>query len=282
MSTDDDRPDASSAGTEQPAAPEPMGRRVGRRLYIHLLTRERRDPHWGVTLCGVLVALFSIYTIYQLGNPDHSELFVCQAAFYGDREAVRDILARRPDVLEARIRGLTPLHWAVAGGSEEMVEFLLDRGIDVNVSSPAGIRPLHIAAVEGRIALTKYLLGRGAKVRVYDQEGSTPLHFAVAYGYRQVSRELLKRQADVNAVDDYGRTPLHVSARLGYTNLTAFLLENDANVNAEDEREYTPLDEALENGHEEVARCLREAGGIAKWPHGEPREPAGSTTETAA
>jgi len=92
--------------------------------------------------------------------------------------------------LNAKWRGSTALHRAVASGRGLCVGALVDAGANVNSVDSAGDTPLIIAAKHCRQSLSsmKYLIAAGCDLERVDAEHRTALHYAC---YRAVGAELL-------------------------------------------------------------------------------------------
>lgn len=103
------------------------------------------------------------------------------AAFFGQREAAQELLARGAD-LHAYSRNAVenqPLHAATAAGRTELIAFLVEQGADVNAWAEGGYAPLHLAAGNGRVNLLELFVQRGADINARRSEGQpTPLGIA--------------------------------------------------------------------------------------------------------
>lgn len=100
------------------------------------------------------------------------------AAYGGQSEVTRLLLARGADAAAGDLLNLTPLHRAAFRGHTDVARQLLDAGavIDaasVDCSGISGRTPLMQAAVHGHIDTVRLLLGRGASLNVSDEMGST-------------------------------------------------------------------------------------------------------------
>ena len=72
------------------------------------------------------------------------------AAKNGNLEKVKALLEANPDLVSSRDEhGMTPLHWAAAGGSEVVAELLLASNAVINATDNGGATPLHYAAGMG-------------------------------------------------------------------------------------------------------------------------------------
>jgi ankyrin repeat protein len=157
--------------------------------------------------------------------------------------------------------GLKRLQQAVLRGETESVRLLLDQGFDPKAKSPDGSTLVHDAALKGYKELLRLLLERGADPNARNEAGATPLHDAALGGHLGVAELLISRGADVNARDEeLGATPLYRAASWGRAGMIALLLSKGADVNLTTKSGITPLRAALDNGHGEIARILREHG----------------------
>lgn len=105
------------------------------------------------------------------------------AAFDGDVEAVKQLLASLPPREELWTDRGTPLHFAVQGDSKECVELLLDAGLEIDAENGDGITPLMQAAVMGHEDVLVVLLNQGASIPKAFLPGSSEslLHFCVEH-----------------------------------------------------------------------------------------------------
>jgi uncharacterized protein len=102
------------------------------------------------------------------------------AAFFGQRQAVELLLARRAEVdTQARHQfHVAALHAALAGPDHEIARLLVAAGADVNARQQGGVTPLHEAAQNGEIEFIRLLLEHGADPKAADDRGRTAVDFA--------------------------------------------------------------------------------------------------------
>lgn len=158
------------------------------------------------------------------------------ACALGDEEAVRAFLRERPELANAR--GAHGIHVLNHAANISVAERLLEHGADPNgtVYEPWCWTPTHEAAFRGRGALLERLVAAGGRL---DGGGSgiTPLHAAARMGHREVAEWLVSRGANLDARAAGGPWP-----------------------------DKTPWMLAVENGHEEIARFLRDRRTTGRRP----------------
>ncbi len=121
-----------------------------------------------------------------------------------------------------------PLHDAAFIGDINEVKRLIAEGIDVNQKDFGGRTPLHLTARYGYPAVAEHLIANGADVDAKDNGGRTPLIEAAAHGDAAVVELLIAKGADVNAKDQDGLTPLQRAVRMGYKNMVQLLKRHGA------------------------------------------------------
>ncbi|KAJ1485970.1 ankyrin repeat-containing domain protein, partial [Baffinella frigidus] len=184
-----------------------------------------------------------------------------RAAWEGEAEEARRLIAGGANVAATADDGTTHLHFASGGGHEDVVKVLLDAGVNVSPRDYAGATPLHLASKNGHEGVVKVLLDAGADVDPKVHEGFTPLHVAALNGHAGVVMVLLGAGADGSAKARHGMTALNFAG--GCERVVRVLLDSGADFQAKDDRGRTALDLAVEYGHKGVERMLREAAQAA-------------------
>ena len=112
------------------------------------------------------------------------------------------------------------IHEAAWTGNIEVIKQLIASDIDVNVKRNRGETPLHIAAIFSRYEIAKLLISKGADVNARNDDGFTPLHQA-AYSFTEGPQKirtielLISKGANVNSKGESGGTPLDICQYLG-------------------------------------------------------------------
>jgi ankyrin repeat protein len=184
-----------------------------------------------------------------------SELALCNAARYGNIEAVKQHIAAGTDVNAKDKRGNTPLDYAVSRKYPEISDLLRKHG-----GKTGEELSIHKAAEKGNIEAVKQHIAAGTDVSAKNGFGVTPLHNAASGGHKEIAELLIAEGTDVNAKFEGGGTPLHIATHLGHKEIAELLIAKGADVNAKDVDGSTPLNWA--DG--EIADLLRKHGGKTK------------------
>jgi ankyrin repeat protein len=188
-------------------------------------------------------------------------------------------------------RGRTPLHLAAGSGALEYVELLVAHGAEVNRRDIEGVTPLHYAQAGGHDAVIKILREQGGKETI----GFTPkkpsppwaLYLPLLVPLIFFAILITSIGNDINTQARVGNlarvkhlvegnpqlinrksgkeelTPLHEAAERGKLEVVMYLVEKGANVNIKSRGDSTPLEKAARGGHAEVMEYLISKG--ASW-----------------
>tara|TARA_B100000029_G_scaffold102299_1_gene92655 strand:- start:203 stop:2437 length:2235 start_codon:yes stop_codon:yes gene_type:complete len=132
---------------------------------------------------------------------------IWQAAKAGKTGALKNQLAKRPDLSRLDSKGISPLGWAALGGHVDATRLLIEAGADVNQKNRDGSTPLHGAAFLGRIEVVQALLEYKASVNPLNGQGETPLGTVAtpwSSGTRRVTRfysRLLGIRVDLKTIE---------------------------------------------------------------------------------
>ncbi|EUC27620.1 hypothetical protein COCCADRAFT_60604, partial [Bipolaris zeicola 26-R-13] len=124
-------------------------------------------------------------------------------------------------------REMTPLHWAVRGGSKEVVQLLLVHGVDVDVEDDLGFTPLQRSFENEDEVVAQQLLDQDASFTIH-QFRPNPFYQAARWGNKRMLNMLLERGPDINKFDLDGIAALHHAVLNGESASVQLLLELNA------------------------------------------------------
>jgi ankyrin repeat protein len=151
--------------------------------------------------------------------------------------------------------GFTRLHIAVELRSSYLIEAALKTKLDVNARSKDGRTALHIAAAQNDEDTVDLLLKTKANPNSKDNDGRTPMEHAALHGHSDLVRQLAKVQTE--PLDFFSAVILGKVDRVKEFLKAKPELVKQRNGQG---RGWTPLHIAAEEGHEEIARVLLDAG----------------------
>lgn len=138
-----------------------------------------------------------------------------EAAFRGDVENLRRLLASGVNLETRDDEGQTALLNAVQGPNPEAVKVLMQAGADREARDGESATPLMWAVrsafeehYDRALAVVNLLLDSGADVNAKTDSGATALIYAVTHGHSELAELLIKAGADVNVVTSAGWSAL--------------------------------------------------------------------------
>ncbi|XP_053442406.1 ankyrin repeat and LEM domain-containing protein 1 [Nycticebus coucang] len=148
------------------------------------------------------------------------------------------------------------------------------------MGAAAGLaRRLRAALQEEEPRAVEELLRRGADPNMVLVDGAAAIHLAARARYPRglcCLRALLHRGGDPNARSAEALTPLHVAAAWGCLGGLTLLLSQGADPALRDQDGFRPLDLAVQQGHMDCARVLRQLDTQTRfrtWTEAETQEP---------
>jgi len=161
--------------------------------------------------------------------------------------------------------GFPPLVAALRAKDEDAAEALLDGGDDPNEADGDGRNALHMAAREGcRLPLFHRILGMIHNVNAVttDWRGFTALMYAARFNHLDMLVSLLNHpEIDVNVQNRFKNTALHFAVYNNRPAILAQLVSDDrVDTSLKTKANYTPLRLAIDFGHHECVKILREHG----------------------
>jgi hypothetical protein len=212
------------------------------------------QPNFGAT--------FYEFALYH--KPPAAPLYY--AALCGFHDLVEHLLTKHPqDVNSNGGYYVRPLVAALAGDHFQTADLLRHNGADLHhVRGDLENSPLHPAAGHGNFEVVRKLIAYNADINARDVYGATPLLDLLEGRYFQggsILRLLLEHGADINARKKGGESLLHcASSRGAALEVVRLLLEHGADVEGKDDDGKTALQIAVENGHDDIMKLLREHG----------------------
>jgi uncharacterized protein len=182
------------------------------------------------------------------------ELF--EAIKSGDRERIRRLVKRSPEVLLERHHGATPVLFASYVGQEGALEELL---------ALAPVLSPHEAAAVGSLPALEAALGhKPGAVGEMSEDGWTVLHLAAFFGRRACVECVLKQGGDPNATSASAlrNRPLHAAAAGNHTDVCVVLLAHGSEPDARQHGGYTALHSAAQHGNEVLVEALLAHGAL--------------------
>jgi ankyrin repeat protein len=201
------------------------------------------------------------------GQDGELDLALITAAWRGDTESVRQLLAQSAGVYATDASGATALIAAAYGNHLDVARLLVEAGADVNTQDASRQSAFLISTSEGYLELLLLTLGAGADVHRTDSYNGTGLIRAAHHAHVEVIRELLRTDMNVDHVNRLGWTALLEAIILGdggprHTEVVQLLIAGGADVNLADSGGATPLTHARRRGYAEMAGILEAAGAL--------------------
>ncbi len=221
---------------------------------------------------------------------DEALVWACKC---GRTEVLEFLLGQGANLNADPYRG-TPLTWAAVNDRQETVKWLLEHGADVNhkgtFGGPGhgqGVTALHISAQSGKMEMVKLLIDRGADINLRDDlHGGSAIGWADFAEQREMVELLLSFEARFDLLNasqyncigrltalfdehpewiedpEKGPQALRCAAYGGHADAVRLILERGVDPNGRSEDGKTALGWAEERDRQDVAKLLREKGGV--------------------
>ncbi|MFV0671765.1 ankyrin repeat domain-containing protein [Variovorax sp. tm] len=185
-----------------------------------------------------------------------------QAAWHGDLQKLKSLIASGANLDARDSRGRTPLHVATFARQREAIRLLAKAGADLDLLEDDRYDAVTIAAVADDAATLSVLLSLGAKAgQTTSRYDGTALIAAAHLGHDEVVRRLIAAGAPLDHVNNLHWTAVIESIVLGdggprhQRTLTA-LVEAGADLKLTDRQGNTPLQLAKARGYTAMAKLL--------------------------
>ncbi len=151
---------------------------------------------------------------------------------------------------------------AVEAGDLAAAQKYIRLGADVSPKSePGRMAPLYLAVIKNDLPMVNILLTLGANADcglAGDQEG-TGLTQACKRGYADIAKALLDHDASIN-LREYSRTPLHEAINNGHDVIARELISRGADMTICDRNGHPPLQAAMVKGNKSLVLSMIENG----------------------
>jgi ankyrin repeat protein len=177
------------------------------------------------------------------------------AAWQGDLQQVKRLLADGADPEVRDPVGRTPLHVAAFASHDAIVQALLEAGADPNALENDRYDIVTITAVADDEPLLRLTLDMGASAaNITSRYDGTALIAAAHLGHDGVVKTLIDAGAPLDHINNLGWTALIEAVILGdggarHTDTVRALVTAGANITIADRQEMTPLDHARQRGY---------------------------------
>lgn len=185
-----------------------------------------------------------------------------QAAWHGDLQKLKSLIASGANLDARDSRGRTPLHVATFARQREAITLLAKAGADLDLLEDDRYDAVTIAAVADDAATLSVLLSLGAKAgQTTSRYDGTALIAAAHLGHDEVVRRLIAAGAPLDHVNNLHWTAVIESIVLGdggprHQRTLAALVEAGADLKLTDRQGNTPLQLAKARGYTAMAKLL--------------------------
>lgn len=186
-----------------------------------------------------------------------------RAAFEGNAEAIRRLIAEGADVNARDRRRRTPAHIAAFASQETALDALARAGADLNALDGEAYDLVTIAAVANDPDFMSHAIALGNDPGLTTSRwDGTALIAAAHLGHAEIVRRLIAAGAPLDHVNNLGWTALMEAVVLGdggpdHQAVVEALIAAGADAGIADRDGATPLMLAEARGYEEIARLIR-------------------------
>ena len=232
------------------------------------LTADKASPLVETTITGM-----------DLSQYDDISDALIDAALFGFKSQISELLTKGANVNHKNAEGTTALHHAATGGHTDTAKLLIDKGADMEAKDNRGWNALVNAAGAGKTKTAALLVGKGANIESTTNRGATPLIVAAANGQVEAIGILLDAGANINTKNIEGQTALMRASFNGHTEAVELLIDKGADIEAQDNEGKTALSVAKEKDHQEIVNLLKKSTGEKKAKSSSDREKAANQKE---
>ena len=188
---------------------------------------------------------------------------IFKAAYEGNIEQLKRLIAAGADFAERDANQRTPLHVAAYASHEKALELLIKAGADANAFDNESYDIVTIAAVANDVDVLKAALELGTSAgNVTSPYEGTALIAAAHLGHHEVVKILIDAGAPLDHINNLNWTALMESVVLGdggpnHIRTARYLLEAGADKNIGDSNGTTPYEHAVRRGYTGMIDILK-------------------------
>lgn len=144
------------------------------------------------------------------------------ASSQGNLELVKIILDAGADINQKDNLGITALHSSIRKKHEDVYKFLRSNGAELSITSK-GLTPLMFASAVGSNDLVGILLNEGEGINTSQPDGWTSIMHAAYFGHYDTVKILVKNHADVRALTNDKKTAADFAFERGHLEIFDYL-----------------------------------------------------------
>jgi ankyrin repeat protein len=248
-------------------------------LVILGIVAIRKTPYirgkTGVLLSIVVLLACSFFAVMFLMKSQQAELqeSLFQAVVSGNKNRVRNLVAKGADINKKKGNGYTLLHLAIESGNNQMVEVLLAGGADVNIKNFEGLTAMQLLLDRSDSPwpgkkdfdyeeAAGLLLANGATFDFQHKDGMrrTCIQNVISNNQNEMLRLMLENGADINLEEEKGGFLHYAFRENAKIDIIETLLSAGADLRIRDKDGNTALHTAAYYGRRDIVEALLDRG----------------------
>ncbi len=229
----------------------------------------------GALLSIVVLLACSFFAVMFLMKSQQAELqeSLFQAAVSGNKNRVRNLVAKGADINKIQENDYTLLHLAIEHGNNQMVEVLLAGGADVNIKNFGGLTAMQLLLDRSISpwlrkknfdyeAAARLLLANGATFDFQHKDGRrrTCIQRAISNSQNEILQLMLGNGADINLKGEKGGCLHYAIREKAKIDIIETLLSAGADLIIRDKNGNTALHTAAYFGRRDIVEALLNRG----------------------
>jgi ankyrin repeat protein len=213
--------------------------------------------HCGFAEVATMLDVYTVNRSTSSGTLDETtHVSLSTAAFSGNVDATRQLIAAGHCVNAPDANGAAPLLLASLYGHTEVTQLLLEANAEPDKRDEDGTTALHKATYAGQNDIVTLLLQHNADPNLPNRSGALPLHIAAYKNRLECAKSLIDAKSQIDLPDDHGITPVHQACIQDNVALVKLLVAHSADISIPDNEGSTALQTCCHGGRAESARVL--------------------------